>query len=215
MTCARCHDHKFDPIPQKDYYSLRGIFDSCVEPKIEPVIGKISNTPEYLDYYRQREQLAKAEETIRGQPAAAAQKPRPRSHQKGATGFAADRTRHQRTGVDQCRRAAARDGAGGHGARDTIRRCSSAAKPATGAKWCRAGFCKCCPARCGPVYTNGSGRLELALAIASPNNPLTRARDDQPHLAASFWRGLRADAGRFRHDVRAAEPSRNCWITWR
>ena len=26
MSCARCHDHKFDPIPQQDYYSLAGIF---------------------------------------------------------------------------------------------------------------------------------------------------------------------------------------------
>jgi len=26
--CARCHDHKFDPIPQKDYYALAGIFQS-------------------------------------------------------------------------------------------------------------------------------------------------------------------------------------------
>ncbi len=26
--CARCHDHKFDPIPTKDYYSLAGIFKS-------------------------------------------------------------------------------------------------------------------------------------------------------------------------------------------
>jgi hypothetical protein len=25
-ACARCHDHKFDPIPQKDYYALAGIF---------------------------------------------------------------------------------------------------------------------------------------------------------------------------------------------
>jgi mono/diheme cytochrome c family protein len=25
-ACARCHDHKFDPIPQQDYYSLAGIF---------------------------------------------------------------------------------------------------------------------------------------------------------------------------------------------
>ncbi|MGY8686872.1 MAG: DUF1549 domain-containing protein, partial [Verrucomicrobiales bacterium] len=24
--CARCHDHKFDPIPQNDYYALAGIF---------------------------------------------------------------------------------------------------------------------------------------------------------------------------------------------
>ena len=26
VACARCHDHKFDPIPQKDYYALAGIF---------------------------------------------------------------------------------------------------------------------------------------------------------------------------------------------
>ncbi|MCE9566430.1 MAG: DUF1549 domain-containing protein [Planctomycetes bacterium] len=26
VTCARCHDHKFDPIPTKDYYALAGIF---------------------------------------------------------------------------------------------------------------------------------------------------------------------------------------------
>jgi hypothetical protein len=25
ITCARCHDHKFDPIPTRDYYSLAGI----------------------------------------------------------------------------------------------------------------------------------------------------------------------------------------------
>jgi len=28
IGCARCHDHKFDPIPQKDYYALAGIFSS-------------------------------------------------------------------------------------------------------------------------------------------------------------------------------------------
>src|SRR5665213_2652675 len=26
VACAQCHDHKFDPIPQSDYYSLLGIF---------------------------------------------------------------------------------------------------------------------------------------------------------------------------------------------
>ncbi len=26
ITCARCHDHKFDPIPTKDYYAIAGIF---------------------------------------------------------------------------------------------------------------------------------------------------------------------------------------------
>ncbi|MAT16199.1 MAG: hypothetical protein CMJ46_13125 [Planctomyces sp.] len=28
LNCARCHDHKFDPIPTKDYYALAGIFGS-------------------------------------------------------------------------------------------------------------------------------------------------------------------------------------------
>ena len=28
VACAQCHDHKFDPIPQKDYYSLQGVFSS-------------------------------------------------------------------------------------------------------------------------------------------------------------------------------------------
>ncbi len=28
IACARCHDHKFDPIPTKDYYAMAGIFKS-------------------------------------------------------------------------------------------------------------------------------------------------------------------------------------------
>ena len=28
VSCARCHDHKFDPIPTRDYYALAGIFSS-------------------------------------------------------------------------------------------------------------------------------------------------------------------------------------------
>ena len=44
VACARCHDHKFDPIPTKDYYGLAGVFASTmraerplfdVDPQIE------------------------------------------------------------------------------------------------------------------------------------------------------------------------------------
>ncbi|MFN3484699.1 MAG: PSD1 and planctomycete cytochrome C domain-containing protein [Planctomycetota bacterium] len=31
VSCARCHDHKYDPIPTADYYSLYGIFASSAE----------------------------------------------------------------------------------------------------------------------------------------------------------------------------------------
>src|SRR5206468_1067764 len=44
VTCARCHDHKFDPIPTADYYSLYGVFASSVEPRDseKPVIGRVN-----------------------------------------------------------------------------------------------------------------------------------------------------------------------------
>jgi Protein of unknown function (DUF1553)/Protein of unknown function (DUF1549)/Planctomycete cytochrome C len=32
VACARCHDHKFDPISQGDYYAFYGIFDSTKYP---------------------------------------------------------------------------------------------------------------------------------------------------------------------------------------
>jgi hypothetical protein len=31
VACARCHDHKYDPISMRDYYSLYGIFNSSTE----------------------------------------------------------------------------------------------------------------------------------------------------------------------------------------
>lgn len=31
LGCARCHDHKYDPIPTADYYSLYGVFQNCSE----------------------------------------------------------------------------------------------------------------------------------------------------------------------------------------
>jgi hypothetical protein len=36
VTCARCHDHKYDPIPIDDYYSLYGVFASSREPNDAP-----------------------------------------------------------------------------------------------------------------------------------------------------------------------------------
>jgi Protein of unknown function (DUF1553)/Protein of unknown function (DUF1549)/Planctomycete cytochrome C len=32
LRCARCHDHKFDPVTQRDYYSLYGVFASTTFP---------------------------------------------------------------------------------------------------------------------------------------------------------------------------------------
>jgi len=40
VGCARCHDHKFDPIPQKDYYALAGIFKSSKTMENFKVVAK-------------------------------------------------------------------------------------------------------------------------------------------------------------------------------
>ena len=32
VNCARCHDHKFDPIPQRDYYRLKAVFEGVWQP---------------------------------------------------------------------------------------------------------------------------------------------------------------------------------------
>lgn len=33
LRCARCHDHKFEPIPQQDYYRLMALFTPALNPK--------------------------------------------------------------------------------------------------------------------------------------------------------------------------------------
>ncbi len=43
VSCARCHDHKFDPISTRDYYALAGIFSSteyAEEPLASPEVVK-------------------------------------------------------------------------------------------------------------------------------------------------------------------------------
>ena len=39
MKCARCHDHKFDPISQRDYYRFFAFFNSVPERGIDGAIG--------------------------------------------------------------------------------------------------------------------------------------------------------------------------------
>lgn len=46
VSCSRCHDHKFEPIPTADYYSLYGVFASVERP--EP--WKLDQFPEIDGY---------------------------------------------------------------------------------------------------------------------------------------------------------------------
>ena len=122
VACARCHDHKFDPITREDYYGIAGIFastrmvnkapggaamkeDNSEKPpkdKVDPAIVHIveDGTPQDLNIF------------IRGNV--------------------------ERKGKIAPRR-----------------------------------FVRVLAEENGVAFTNGSGRVELAAAITSPNNPLT------------------------------------------
>ena len=55
VSCARCHDHKFDPIPTEDYYSLHGVFASSVEPEDLPVLPTPVPKADRLAYEKERQ----------------------------------------------------------------------------------------------------------------------------------------------------------------
>lgn len=59
VQCARCHDHKYDPIPTKDYYSLYGVFASSYEPGEKPLLGSASLPKKYPEYVKEREKREK------------------------------------------------------------------------------------------------------------------------------------------------------------
>ena len=66
VACAQCHNHKFDPIPQKDYYSLLGIFNNSKMNEYplaaEPVVK------EYKDRKKKADDQQKAlEDYVQGQ----------------------------------------------------------------------------------------------------------------------------------------------------
>ena len=61
VACARCHDHKYDPIPTADYYSLYGVFASCQEPAEFPLISGMIPSPNLLaDYEKARAEKMRA-----------------------------------------------------------------------------------------------------------------------------------------------------------
>jgi hypothetical protein len=63
VACARCHDHKFDPIPTADYYSLYGVFASSVEPTGDglPLIDGKEKSPQTIEFEKE---LARRQEAI-------------------------------------------------------------------------------------------------------------------------------------------------------
>ncbi len=56
VVCARCHDHKYDPIPTSDYYALAGVFASTEYVEIPAV------SPERVDAYNKAQAAIRSQE---------------------------------------------------------------------------------------------------------------------------------------------------------
>ena len=57
VTCARCHDHKFDPIPTTDYYQLYAALDGSEEPDLLPLVGQPDPSDSLKAYQESLEHL--------------------------------------------------------------------------------------------------------------------------------------------------------------
>jgi hypothetical protein len=61
VACARCHDHKYDPIPTRDYYSLYAILSNIRQPDELPLLGKSGALSSKQEGYRRRLERIKKE----------------------------------------------------------------------------------------------------------------------------------------------------------
>jgi hypothetical protein len=61
VACARCHDHKYDAITQRDYYGLYGVFASTERPYDLPLLEDPEQVPGGVQF---EQQLAKARKEL-------------------------------------------------------------------------------------------------------------------------------------------------------
>jgi hypothetical protein len=168
VGCARCHDHKFDPIPQRDYYSLYGVFASSIEPKELPLIGHPEQTPELLAF---EAELTKRKETV-----ARFREEHKDELAKGNRKFR-DELRKLQNKADEWQaqnpaappRAMVLEDARAPVMPHVFLR----GNPANRGEAVPRQFLEVVAGEKRQPFRAGSGRLELARAIASPDNPLT------------------------------------------
>ncbi len=156
VACARCHDHKFDPIPTSDYYALVGVFastDYAETPLVSPA------------------EIEEAQKTLTEKEKQMKEKDRPKKYPFAHALI--DRSQpktmkvHVRGSPDKLAEDAPRQ----------FLSILSADKPTP--------------------FQQGSGRLELANAIADPQNPLTSRVMVNRLWQQHFGYGLVRTAGNF------------------
>ena len=182
LSCARCHDHKFDPIPTTDYYGLYGVFSSSIFPHPGSE-GK--NRPENLVPLLPRAEVEAAKKAWQEKLAALAAEEKARAAEKSAAEKEPE-SPERKAKIDTATKALAALKEQGRVLKDTppyeLAYSVSEGKSGNARLQVRGD-----PKRPGeevprrfltllggaPLGGQTSGRMELANAIADPKNPLT------------------------------------------
>ncbi|HEY6167323.1 MAG TPA: PSD1 and planctomycete cytochrome C domain-containing protein [Verrucomicrobiae bacterium] len=172
VACARCHDHKFDPVPTADYYSLHGIFASSTIPGELPVIGKPANEAKYAEFQQKLATLKKADATYEAQMKAA-KKAKDRKKAKSLQYKSAEidskiADLELKDAGSPPKAMIMVDKPRPSDSPIFIRGEADSKGPVVPRR-----FLEVLSGPARPTFHNGSGRLELAQAIADPKNPLT------------------------------------------
>lgn len=182
VSCARCHDHKFDPIPTKEYYGLYGVFyNSLTDEQVQ--IAEPKPSPEYDTYLaglavkqkalddfmaKVREKLAKEHPDLASDPNKLLAK-------------IDQEDRKERNKLESLVEKYIADAGMGPDKALIVKDREAPAKmkvfirgnPGRRGEDAPAQFLSLASAGEPVAFTKGSGRLELAQAIVSPTNPLT------------------------------------------
>ncbi len=164
-SCARCHDHKFDPIPQLDYYSLAGVFNNTATHNLaladQEVVDRVNQYNKAVGDLKNRtkklQQKLKKEnrEASESEQTRVDQWKRELDHLKknSPPGFETAHTLRESGAADMHVAIRGNLRKTGELAPRRFLRILSRAEP--------------------PRFTSGSGRRELAEAIVDASNPLT------------------------------------------
>ena len=167
LACARCHDHKFDPIPTEDYYSLAGVFFNTEYVARKWLVDQ-EQGDRYVDFearLKDQKQCLEQAENERDQSSDAKEKQELEAKVQRLTREVEELEKIAPALPEHAHTLAE---GGSEDIPVAIR-----GDPVQPGEVVPRRFLRAIAGNDPPPFTQGSGRLELARAIASADNPLT------------------------------------------
>ena len=204
VSCARCHDHKFDPIPQQDYYSLAGIFDNTVTSELPLVPEGV------VEAYEAHQEKIKALQKRQGDLGR-----RAREEMRDLSPEEEELIKQWKAEVEKLKEEAPAK-------YDFVQVLAEAGNQdmplamrgnlRTPGDMAPRRFLKVLSGVDAPRFTQGSGRIELAEAVASSANPLTARVMVNRVWMHHFGRALVRSPGNF--GTLGREPTHREMLDW-